>query len=222
MDVEQTAKDAAEVGAGYVILALGQHSQYSCAPNPVVDKYWKLEPGQFNSRRDLPMDLYEALEKRGIALMLYSVVQGFLPIPERPAGMTKKNNLDYWLEASQWYSDHYGKKVKGWWIDGGYEWIDDISPGHLMNIHKALRHGNISGVYMWYNQDDSGSGSWTYITAITSGSGRYYEYYCTSSIDDDKVWIKAEAKDTGGCESKTKKRWVKIDSTRPTVTNTQK
>jgi len=43
-----------------------------------------------------------------------------------------------------------------------------------------------------------------------------YRWY--NSIDDSKVWIRARAIDDGYCESLYDKIWIKIDSTRPTVT----
>ena len=91
------------LGAGYVVLSLGQNHQYGCAPNPVIDKHWGFKPGEFNSRRDLPMDLHKALAKRNINLMLYVTALHYrLPTPD-DWSMDKELN-DRWIEAVQWYS----------------------------------------------------------------------------------------------------------------------
>ena len=44
IDVEKFADQVKALGAGYVVLSLGQNHQYGCAPNPVIDKRWGLNP----------------------------------------------------------------------------------------------------------------------------------------------------------------------------------
>jgi len=146
VDVEKTAEQAKEVGAGYVVLTLGQNHKYACAPNPVIDARWNLRPGQYNSTRDLPMALGRALEKRGIRLMLYIVATDQHQLPS-PAGWTDADCDANWLEAVRWYSDHYGTLCQGWWVDGmtttnpkkGPNWR---SPEYPVRFAEALRRGN--------------------------------------------------------------------------------
>ncbi len=137
VDVEAFADQCKEAGLGYVILTLGQNCQFACAPNPVIDKYWELEPGQYNATRDLPMDLYHALHKRGIRLKLYVSVDHQYKLP-RPASMQGADRFEHWVEALQWYSDHYGTKCSGWWVDG----VNSSGPNYIQDVHAALRHGN--------------------------------------------------------------------------------
>lgn len=149
VDVEKIAAQAAEIGAGYVILSIGQGGGFYCAPNPVIRKYWGLKPGEAGSKRDLPMDLYGALNKRGIRMMLYtgcapSLMPG--PASEKVGWFGSGFKFDrctpegaaHWAEALQWYSDHYGEKVSGWWLDGLREW----APGYRKAVHAAIAQGN--------------------------------------------------------------------------------
>jgi hypothetical protein len=134
VDVERVADQAKEIGAGYVAITLGQNQIYSCAPNPVIDRHW----GQgFTSKRDLPADLANALEKRGIVMILYIATDNQYKMP-RPASLQGNARYDKWIEVAQWYSDHYGNKCKAWWVDG----LCDFTDGYCINIHKALKHGN--------------------------------------------------------------------------------
>jgi hypothetical protein len=96
VDVEKVADQAKELGAGYVIITVGQNQRYACAPNPVMDELWGFRPGQYNSARDLPMDLYRALEKRGIPMMLYVAVdnQHQLARPRQLQGNRPLRKLD--------------------------------------------------------------------------------------------------------------------------------
>ena len=137
VDVEKVADQAQAVGAGYVILTLGQNQIYCCAPNPVIDEIWRSEPGPYTATRDLPMDLWKALDRRGIALILYIAGDNLHQMP-RPVGVPAVALYEGWLRVAQWFSDHYGAMCKGWWVDGLVESI----PGYRVNFHEVLRHGN--------------------------------------------------------------------------------
>ncbi|HBQ65232.1 MAG TPA: hypothetical protein DD727_10040 [Clostridiales bacterium] len=144
IDVEKTAQQAEEAGVGYVGISLGQNHRYACAPNPVIDEIWNLKPGQYNAIRDLPMDLGVALAKRGIPLMLYLAAdnQHRLPFQEGVTDAVRKEN---WVQAAQWYSDHYNVLCKSWWVDGLHAVEPD--PGgesyeYPFRLVQALRHGN--------------------------------------------------------------------------------
>ncbi len=69
-DVEGLAKQLKSAGAGYYLITLGQNSGYYLCPNSTYDSYVGINPSKC-SRRDLVADLYEALNKRGIKLMVY-------------------------------------------------------------------------------------------------------------------------------------------------------
>ncbi len=97
------------------------------------------------------MDLYRALEPKGIRLMLYLPCQ----VPngddraQKAFGLPqgrKDQPIDIefarkWAQVIQEWSDRYGDKVAGWWFDGGYEWIhfnEEIGQIYA----AAVKHGN--------------------------------------------------------------------------------
>ena len=97
------------------------------------------------------MDLYTALIKRGIKMMLYITAEPFAS-PGEPSekngwygkgrqfsrDITKPEGQRIWIECLQWYSDHYGKAASGWWVDG----MKKYPAGYDKEIFSALRHGN--------------------------------------------------------------------------------
>ncbi len=70
-DVELFARNCKDAGAGFVMFALGQNDGYYCSPNSAYDSIVGVSPGELCSKRDLPADLYKALNKRGIRMMFY-------------------------------------------------------------------------------------------------------------------------------------------------------
>jgi hypothetical protein len=81
-DVEGLAKQIESVGAGYYLITIGQNSGYYLSPKARYDQYVGIQPSKC-SRRDLVADLYEALHKRGIKLMVY--LPSGAPAGDRPA-----------------------------------------------------------------------------------------------------------------------------------------
>jgi hypothetical protein len=138
VDVEQAADQIAETGAGYVVLTLGQWHRYACAPNPLIDTLWGLQPGQYNARRDLPLELGQALVRRGIHLMLYIMADRQHALPP-PDGWTEADRYENWIAVARWYSDHYGVLCRGWWVDF---LNDDYTYDFRRRFTAALRHGN--------------------------------------------------------------------------------
>jgi hypothetical protein len=108
---------------------------------------------------------------------------------------------------------------------------DDIHSGLIGIPYEAEAHSYdktfsdvnyIEKVLFAYAEQDtpavsdwSGAGDDTAFDAANK-----YTYDWSNSIDDEKVWVRAVAIDKGKCESLPDKVWIKIDSTRPTVTNT--
>ena len=75
-DVERFADGMKRAGAGYVMFTLLQGSRFVVAPNAVYDEWFGFRPGEACARRDLPMELADALARRGIDLMLYFTGDG--------------------------------------------------------------------------------------------------------------------------------------------------
>jgi hypothetical protein len=114
-DVNTYASQVAASGAGFVILHLQQGSDKSCSPLPA-------NPNIQTSTRDLPLDLYNALNPHGIKLLLYQA-------SDRPYQSQV-------VSALTTYSQRYGTKVAGWFIDGG------ASGTYLQQIVSACLSGN--------------------------------------------------------------------------------
>jgi len=152
-EVEKFAEQIQQTRAGYVILTLGQNSGYYCSPNATYEKYAGYEIGQRCSKRDLPMEIAEALADRGIRLMLYlpsrspqrdkQAMTGLHDVHERqpaPQEFTKR-----WSEVIAEWSLRYGKKISGWWFDGSYNtagWDDLSKPNNWNTWAAACRAGN--------------------------------------------------------------------------------
>jgi hypothetical protein len=125
-DVETLAGQLASLGARYYLITLGQNSGYYLAPNAAYDKLTGIRPSKC-SRRDLPADLYAALNKRGIKLMVYLPSGAPARDKEAVAALQWQNgpypNREFqlkWEQVIREWSLRWGKKVSGWWFDGCY------------------------------------------------------------------------------------------------------
>ena len=150
-DVDALAEQLDEMGAKYFVFTLGQNSGWFNAPNAVYDRVTGYQPGERCSRRDLPLDLYQALHAKGIRLMLYLPCQtpnrdtraqaafGLKQGPkDQPIDVTFARR---WAEVIHEWSARYGDKVSGWWFDGGYAWVgfnEDIARIYA----DAVKRGN--------------------------------------------------------------------------------
>ena len=145
-DVKRFADQIAQTGAGYVIFTMEQRTRFLIAPNATFDRLTGYKPGEACARRDLVLDLYKALHRRGIRLMLYWTGDG--PLDDKQAaramGQTEKVSEEYvrnWAAVAREYGERYGDKVVGWWTDGCYPWIgyDELKLGILA---QGLKAGN--------------------------------------------------------------------------------
>ncbi len=162
-DVEGLAKQLQEINAGYFIITIGQGSPYYCAPNETYDKLTKFNPSRC-SQRDLVSDLYNALSKYDIPLLVYAPADGPWASQQAREGLGIKyhwsdanhDNNDWsryrlpefmrnWEEILREWSLRWGKKVRGWWIDGAYH-KEVRYPEHeepnLASFARALKAGN--------------------------------------------------------------------------------
>lgn len=150
-DVNALAAQLTEMGATYFVITLQQNSGYINAPNATYDRYTGYKPGEKCSTRDLPLDLYNALNPLGIKLMLYIPAQ----VPNRDIQAQKAFGLKQgpsdqpidtafaqkWAEVLQEWSDRYGDKVAGWWFDGCYQWVN-FNESIAEIYATAIQHGN--------------------------------------------------------------------------------
>ncbi|MBS7263359.1 MAG: alpha-L-fucosidase [Eubacteriales bacterium] len=155
-DVEAYADTLAYVGAGYMMITLGQNTGHWCCPNPVWDKYVGRTPSRC-SERDLPMELADALHKRGIAFGVY--MPGHTPMHDELAyeripykhpvlgGATFDaayvEGVRRYCEFVSWWGEHYGKKVEMMWVDGVLRTQPSATKPELTKqLMDAYRAGN--------------------------------------------------------------------------------
>ena len=139
------------MGAKYFVFTLGQNSGYFNAPNREYEQVTGYAPGTRCSERDLPLDLYRVLDKKGIRLMLYLPcqtpnrdvwAQAAFGLPQGP----KDQPIDLvfarkWARVIQEWSDRYGDKVCGWWFDGAYQHVQFNE--EIAGLYAAAaKHGN--------------------------------------------------------------------------------
>ncbi len=154
-DVEGLAKQIESVGAGYHLITIGQNSGYYLAPNATYDRYVGIQPSKC-SRRDVVGDLYEALNKRGIKLMVY--LPSGAPGGDRVArealewqrGAYRNREFQVkWEQVIREWSVRWGEKVVGWWFDGCY-WPNSMyrstEPPNFASFAAAARAGNADSV----------------------------------------------------------------------------
>jgi alpha-L-fucosidase len=125
-DVEGIARQLQTAGAKYYQISIGQNSGYYLSPNSTYDHLTGIMPTKC-SRRDLVADLYEALHKRGIRLMVY--LPSGAPGGDQAAGAAlqwksgpapNKEFQRKWEQVIREWSERWGTKVSGWWFDGCY------------------------------------------------------------------------------------------------------
>ena len=166
-DVEGLARQLQSVRAGYFIITVGQGSGHYCAPNETYDAITGIRPSKC-SRRDLVADLYDELDPLGIDLCVYAPADGSNADPDARKGLKltahwhEAKDLD-WRPGPHWaayrlpefqrnweaicrdWALRWGRKIRGWWIDGAYaadvRYPEDKEP-NLKSLATALRAGN--------------------------------------------------------------------------------
>ena len=70
-EVERFADAVANTKAGHVIFVIGQHWGKYCAPNKAYENLLGVKNGVWTSKRDLVMEIADALQKRKVKLIIY-------------------------------------------------------------------------------------------------------------------------------------------------------
>lgn len=161
-DCEALAEQLSETGAGYLIMTVRHGPPFFIAPNATYDSLTGQVPSQC-SKRDLVVDLADALDKYGIKLITYILMP---PIGRNEAemkGFAMERN-DYYKsgpferyaetllrmqEIIREYSLRWGDKVSGWWFDACYRpnthYRQPDEP-NFKSIANAARAGNPDGI----------------------------------------------------------------------------
>ncbi|HGJ67695.1 TPA: hypothetical protein ENS27_20245 [bacterium] len=194
-DVKALADQLSYIATAYYFITIGQNSGHYCSPNSTYDKYVEICPSKC-SERDLIKDIYEALEPKGIKLLVY------LPSGAPAADLTSVEKLGWkwgyngnwpawgtgrtgerladfqkkWEEIISEWSIRWGKNVWGWWIDGCYfsdEMYRHSEPPNFQSFSSALKAGNPESIVA-YNP-----GVLTPVISLTE-----YEDYTAGEISD--------------------------------------
>ncbi len=172
-DVPGLAAQLKSVGAPYFFITIGQGSGHYCAPNATYDRLTGVAPGKC-SRRDLVSDLHAALHPLAIELLVYVPADGsnadcearralgmtshwgdrqFSWLPgaweygagEQMAGFRWTTFMRNWEAICRDWSRRWGRKVRGWWVDGCYmahrRYPENEEP-NFRSLAAALRAGN--------------------------------------------------------------------------------
>ncbi|MCZ7638585.1 MAG: alpha-L-fucosidase [Verrucomicrobia bacterium] len=162
-DVAGLVRQLASTGAKYLLFTLGQNSGHYCAPNATYDRLVGIEPSKC-SRRDLIDALARGLEPHGIRLLAY------LPSGAPAADPVARRKLQWrWGSTGGWqlpgeavggrlvefqrnweavcrdWSQRWGRRVAGWWIDGCYfadEMYRHADEPNFASFARALKAGN--------------------------------------------------------------------------------
>lgn len=161
-NVENFAKTAHEVNAGYVVFTMMQQEKYICAPNETFNKITGYKTGEACSERDLVADLIKALDKYDIPLFLYFTGDG--PFKDEIAGKAfnyhdRENEsvnpefIEKWTSVLREYAIRYGDKVHGWWIDGIFDYFGylDHDDDYIKPYRDAIMAGNPNALVCYNN-----------------------------------------------------------------------
>jgi hypothetical protein len=150
-DVEALAGQLKSASAAYYQISIGQNSGYYLSPNATYDRITGITPSKC-SRRDLVADLYDALHKQGVRLLVY------LPSGAPGGDAAARQALEWqtgphrnrefqvkWEAIIREWSKRWGAKVEGWWFDGCY-WPNAMyrtgDPPDFATFAAAARAGN--------------------------------------------------------------------------------
>ena len=187
-DVDRLADQVKSTGAAYYIISIGQNSGYYLAPNAAYDRITGISPSKL-ARRDLVADLYDAMHRRGVRLMVYlpSGAPGGDKAADAALGWQNGpyRNREFqlkWEQIIREWSTRWGKKVSGWWFDGCY-WPNTMYRGDAPNFATfaaAARAGNPDAALAF------NPGVIHRLISITP-----YEDYIAGEIDDpEKITIR--------------------------------
>jgi len=161
-DVNSFARQMAEAKVGWVIFCLDDHYfAWPCAPNEAFSNYTGYAPGEKCSRRDLIMDVADALNARGVKLICYFAgLNGYMKEPRVLAGLGEDGSRGEFNDKSpssgecrkrrlailKEYADRYKDKIAGWWFDGMGRDTYEARPDDWRRIESIVHAANPKAV----------------------------------------------------------------------------
>jgi hypothetical protein len=143
-DVNAFASLIEEMGAGYVIFTLN-HAHPHC-PAPI--RAWEAVHPGWTTKRDLIGDITEALEKRGIRLILYinsPVLTNFGKTGETglyELTFSEEQFTEIHTNALGEIGARYGEKLAGYWFDSWYQSLAAYPDVPIEDIYRYCKVGN--------------------------------------------------------------------------------
>ena len=159
-DVKALGERLSACGARFYFITIMQGRRWMLAPNATYDRICGTKPGEACAKRDLVLELSEELERRGIDLYLYYTGDGPYLDPElgpkmglvspRIGGVDRRF-VENWAAVLEEYAVRYGKRVKGWWVDGCYEELLKYNDDLLDVYTAAIRKGSGEAIVAYNN-----------------------------------------------------------------------
>ncbi|KAJ6436877.1 ricin-type beta-trefoil lectin domain protein [Purpureocillium lavendulum] len=161
-DVDGVVSQLKSIGAGYLVLAVGQNSGYWAAPNSVYDELvppTDIHPSRL-TKRDLISDMGSALHNAGLKFIVYAPIdtpcrddyaRTKLDGPQCDGAPSSSTYQQNWIRILTQWSRQWGTKVDGWWVDGAFRDgnIKSTQPSPYPNLASyytaaagAVRAGN--------------------------------------------------------------------------------
>jgi hypothetical protein len=243
-DVPGLAKQLEATGCRYYVITLGQNSGHYCAPNEAYDRIAGIQPGKY-AKRDLVSDIHAALAPKGIRLMLYLPCQvpNADPVAQKAFGLpqgARDQPLDEafarkWAEVIACWSTRYGKKISGWWFDGGYKRAKllDVTGTKPLDVNSGKHFARLGvdgdpatrahagGEWPWTYHVDLGAAKPVARVVITFDPGHFATEYKVNLSADGQAWTTAAH--VTGCNggkrehafAATPARYVRIQALKP-------
>ncbi len=156
-DAKRFAAQMAEGRVGWVIFCLDDHYfAWPCAPNKAFSDFTGYAPGKKCSRRDLIMDVADALRAKDIKLICYFAgLNGYMKEPQVSVGLKDDGNNQTPPSAEcrrrriavlKEYCDRYRDKIAGWWFDGMERNSYQERPDDWDAVAATVRAGNPKAV----------------------------------------------------------------------------
>jgi hypothetical protein len=158
-DAKGFADQMAKAKVGWVMFGLDDGAfGWPCAPNKTFSKYTGYAPGKQCSNRDLIMDVADALNSKGIKVIVYYAgFNGYMRNPKILTGLSdtlrkgvnknpsvecRKRHIAVFKE----YADRYKDKIAGWWFDGMEISSYNEAPYDMSVINSIVHNDNPKAV----------------------------------------------------------------------------
>ena len=160
-DAKGFANQMVEAKVGWVMFCIDDHYfAWPCAPNKAFSEYTGYAPGEKCSRRDLIMDVADALNAKGVKLICYFAgLNGYMKEPKVLAGLkdTVRGTFNEKTPPSaecrklriavlKEYADRYKDKIAGWWFDSVEPNSYSDTPDDWWTINSIIHNANPKAV----------------------------------------------------------------------------